>query len=288
MKTCHVYCAMALALWFSAGERAPAATESLNWQIDDKTKTTDTCLYGEITVLATIQGIYYCAADFDHGYTGIQHLDKNLHTALFSIWDTSPKLKAIVTAHDPKVRVERFGGEGEGSHANLDGSWKLGETYKFFLRKRPGKQPKTTDTRFYVVSAGKWRHVATINAANGPKHEQEVFGCFPSWIENIGGTAPLKKPKIVLYDLWLGPSVAEMKRLTRAGGNSGDGAWGQLHDHFFVAEGGKAELKAAFAKLEKDYGKPVYGKDKGGKELPPISDKPLPAKLIEELKYLPH
>jgi hypothetical protein len=80
-----------------------------------------------------------------------------------------------------------------------------------------------------------------------------------------------------------------MKRLTRSGGESGGGSggWGQLHDHFFVAEGGKTELKAAFAKLEKDYGKPVYGTDKGGKELPPIADKPLPPKLIKELEQLP-
>ena len=75
-----------------------------------------------------------------------------------------------------------------------------------------------------------------------------------------------------------------MKRLTRSGGESGSGRWGQLHDRFFLGEGSKANLDAAFAKLEKEYGKPVYGHD--GKDLPPLADKPLPTKLIGELEHL--
>ncbi len=75
-----------------------------------------------------------------------------------------------------------------------------------------------------------------------------------------------------------------MTRLTRCGGESGSGRWGQLHGEYFLSEGSPANLKAAFAKLEKAYGKPVYGKD--GKDLPPLADKPLPTKLIGELEHL--
>lgn len=43
---------MVLALWFSAWERALAGTEALYWHMDKETRAADTCLYGEITVLA--------------------------------------------------------------------------------------------------------------------------------------------------------------------------------------------------------------------------------------------
>jgi hypothetical protein len=253
-----------------------AATEALDWNTGRRQAT---CLYGEITVLATIQGMYYCGAQFNQGYTGIQHLGHNLHTALFSLWDTSPKLRAKITESDPKSRPGSFSGEGTGAHVNLDGSWTAGKIYKFFLQKQPGRQPNTTDTSFYVidVSGGEWRHVATINTPNGPKHVGEAFGGVSSWIENIGGGANFATPKIVLYDLWLGTNIHEMKRLTRSGGESGSGRWGQLHGQYFLAEGSRANLDAAFARLKRAYGKPVFGMD--GKELSPLPDKPLPNPL---------
>jgi hypothetical protein len=93
--------------------RVLAATEALHWNTGQQNATR---LYGEITVLATLPGMYYCGAQFDQGYTGIQHLGHDLHTALFSIWDTSPALPAAITQADPEARVGRFGGEGNGSH----------------------------------------------------------------------------------------------------------------------------------------------------------------------------
>jgi hypothetical protein len=73
-----------------------------------------------------------------------------------------------------------------------------------------------------------------------------------------------------------------MKCLTQA---RGDGAWGQLQDAYFLAEGGKKELGVLFDKLEREYGKPVYGGE--GKKLGPLSEKLLPAELVKELKTLP-
>ena len=65
----------------------------------------------------------------------------------------------------------------------------------------------------------------------------------------------------------------------------GDGQWGELHDNFFLAGGGTNELAAVFARLAPVYGQPVFG----GKHvsLPPLTDKPLSAAAIAELKHLP-
>jgi hypothetical protein len=73
-----------------------------------------------------------------------------------------------------------------------------------------------------------------------------------------------------------------MKCLTIA---RGDGMWGQLHGAYFLAEGNRAALDAAFSGLEKQYGKPVFGEN--GKGLDPIEGRPIPATVLEALKDLP-
>jgi hypothetical protein len=74
-----------------------------------------------------------------------------------------------------------------------------------------------------------------------------------------------------------------MKCLTRA---TGDGIWGELHDAYFLAEGDPTALNVVFAQWKKKkYGQPVMGEK--GKSLAPISDIPLPKRLIVTLKKLP-
>ena len=279
----------ALMSWIGGKTSATAGAESLNWNLEDREDAT--CIYGEVTVLDTFQGMSYCAVSFDHGYVCIQHLlEKDVHTTAFSIANTSPQLKAKIVKHGPSVKPAHPEGESEEVHINLDASWKLGKTFQFFLQKQPGTQQKTTDTSFYVAdhTTGKWRLVGTINAPNGPEHEQEAFGSISSWTENNGGEVNGKKAKIVLYDLWTGHTIDGMRHLTQSGGesNAGMGAWGQLHDQFFIAEGSKKELDAEFAKLGSKYGKPVLGED--GEKLPHTPDKPMPAEVIKELKSLAH
>ena len=279
----------ALLAWMGGQTGATAGAESLNWDLEDREDAT--CLYGELTVLDTFQGMSYCAVSFDHGYTCIQHLlDKDIHTAVFSIANTSPLLKARIVKHGPSVKPAHVEGQSEEAHINLDASWKLGKTFRFFLSKQPGTQSKTTDTSFYVAdhTSGKWRLVGAINAPNGSEHEQETFGGISSSIEHYGGEANAKKAKIVLYDLWVGHTIDGMRHLTQSSGesNGGQGAWGQLHDQYFLAEGGTKDLNAAFSKLESKYGKPVFGKDGG--ELPHTADKPMPPEVAKELKNLEH
>ena len=248
-----------------------------------------TCLYGEVTVLATSPAIYYCGANWHPGeaaggYCGIQHNSATEKRTIFSIWDTSPTLHPKVTEADPKTVYGRFGGEGEGGHTHMLWPWKVGETFQFFVQKLPGTEADTTDTRHYLYDrgAGQWLHSATITNPNGGKSSVATLGGgMNSFLENFLGR-DREQPKVALYRLWLGPSVDKLKCLTRAGG---DGTWGQLHGAYFLAEGSKAALDKTFAELEKGYGKPVHGVK--GQRLEPIPDAPLPAAVVSAVERLP-
>jgi hypothetical protein len=84
-----VFClTAAMALTFSANVQA----QQLWWDLQGQNDAT--CLYGEITVLATHPGIYYCGANWHPGepaggYCGIQHIGPQERQTIFSIWDTS-------------------------------------------------------------------------------------------------------------------------------------------------------------------------------------------------------
>jgi hypothetical protein len=265
---------------------ATAHAQHLWWNLEGQKDAT--CLYGEITVLATHPAIYYCGTNWHPGepaggYCGIQHNSERERRTIFSIWDTSPQLHPKITAADPRTLYNRFGGEGEGGHTHMLWDWKVGDTFQFFVQKVPGKGD-TTDARYYVFdrTTKKWLHSATINSPNGGKRSvATIGGGVNSFLENFAGRDKAV-PKLAFYRLWLGPSVDKMKCLTRA---QGDGKWGQLHDAYFLAEGDAEQLKTVFSKLEKKCGKAIVGER--GKKLEPISDVPLDKKLITALTKLP-
>jgi hypothetical protein len=91
--------------------------QHLWWDLEDQRDAT--CLYGNITVLATHPAIYYCGANWHPGepaggYCGIQHNGPQERRTIFSIWDTSAQLHPTITEADPYTVFGRFGGEGEG------------------------------------------------------------------------------------------------------------------------------------------------------------------------------
>ncbi|MFN0021429.1 MAG: DUF3472 domain-containing protein [Pirellulaceae bacterium] len=278
------------AICFFAHSRANA--QHLWW--DTKKLDDATCLYGEITVLATHEAIYYCGANWHPGepaggYCGIQHNSPKERRTIFSIWDTSADLHPKTTEADPKTIFNRFGGEGEGAHTHMLWNWQVGDTFQFFVRKEPGTDPGTTQARYFIYDRDTkaWRHSATIVCPNGDKKSEKSVatlggGGLGSFLENFSGK-DREVAKLALYRLWLGSSADKLTCLTQA---KGDGTWGQLHDTYFLAEGSEENLKTMFAGLGKTYGKPALGEK--GKRIDPISDKPVPPKVIEALKNLPH
>jgi hypothetical protein len=278
-----LYCAMGTLLLLCGQAQA----QHLWWNLEKQDQAV--CVYGEITVLASQPGIYYCGANWHPGeaaggYCGIQHNAPKERRTIFSIWDTSPALHPKTTAADPKTVHNRFGGEGEGGHTHLLWDWKEGETFQFFVQKRPARNPGEIDAGYYIFDPRekKWLHVATITSPQGgEKSVGAIGGGLNSFLENFSGK-DRDAPKIALYRLWLGPAADKMQCLTRA---VGDGVWGQLHDAYFLAEGDSQKLSAVFSQREKEYGKPVFGEK--GKKLEPHSDKPLPDAVIDALKHLP-
>jgi hypothetical protein len=281
-----------MGLWIGLGAALlllgpTASAQHLWWDLAGQRDAT--CLYGEITVLATHPAIYYCGANWHPGqpaggYCGIQDNSAHERRTIFSIWDTTPQLHPRVTEADPDTLFGRFGGEGEGGHTHMLWPWNTNETFQFFVQKQPGTDTNTTDARYYIFDrkAGKWRHSATINSPNGGHASVATLGGgMTSFLENFLGR-DRDLPKLALYRLWLGPSPDKMKCLTTA---RGDGTWGELHDSYFLAEGKKEALDAVFASLEKEYGKPVFGARR--EALPPLEAKPVPPAVVEALKNLP-
>ncbi len=248
-----------------------------------------TCVYGEITVLATSPGIYYCGANWHPGepaggYCGIQHNGVRERRTIFSIWDTTAELHPRITEADPRTIYNRFGGEGEGGHTHMLWPWRTNRTFQFYVRKQAGGEPDTTDTRYYVYDHEKqrWIHSATIRNPNGGKPSVgTVTGGLNSFLENFLGQ-DRNVPKVALYRLWLGQAEDRMQCLTKA---QGDGIWGQLGGAFFLAEGDQAALDGVFYAFSKEYGTPVYGGK--GKRLEPLASRPLPSGVVAALQNLP-
>ena len=99
--------------------------------------------------------------------------------------------------------------------------WKVGDTFQFFVQKRPGAAEGTTDARYYIYDRGakKWRHSATITCPNGDKKSEASVatiggGGLASFLENFVGK-DRDVPKLALYRLWLGTDVDTMKCLTQ-------------------------------------------------------------------------
>ena len=263
-----------------------ARAQHLWWNLDGQSNIT--CLYGEVTVLATQPTTYYCGANWHPGeaaggYCGIQHNGPQERRTIFSIWDTATNLHPKIAQAGPGVFYNRFGGEGEGAHTHMIWNWQTNETFQFFAVKQPGAETNTTDARYYIFDpAGKnWLFIATINSPIGGQHSVETFGGgLNSFLENFSGWNK-SAPRLALYRLWLGPDAENLKCLTRA---TGDGNWGKLHDCYFLASGDTNELASVFAHLEVQYGRPVFAAK--GEHLEPITARPLPVALTSKLKSL--
>ena len=185
-----------------------AEAQHLWWDV--KGQDDATCLYGEITVLATHDGIYYCGANWHPGepaggYCGIQHNSPRERRTIFSIWDTSAELRPKVTEAEAKTIFNRFGGEGEGAHTHMPWNWRVGEPFWFFLRKQPASEPGATEARYYIYDRDQkaWRHSATIWSPNGdPRGTKSVAniggGGLASFLENFAGK-DRATPKLALY-----------------------------------------------------------------------------------------
>lgn len=276
-----------LALVLSVLLAAVAQAQHLWW--DGTGREQDTCLYGEITVLETALGTYFCGANWHPGepaggYCGIQNTDApDMRLTICSVWDTAEGLAPTITYKMPGIKVAGpFGGEGTGAQTLNDWPWKVGEPFRFFVRKRPGTAPNTTDVMYYAYdNAGrKWVHMSTITNPNGGQDSVRTLTNINSFLENYLGQNR-GAARLALYRLWSGKDAA---RLTPIRNATGDGTWGQLGGAYFLASGSKTNLEAAYARWAKIYGAPRLPKP--NRPLAPIPVRSLSAGTLEELKAL--
>ncbi len=267
----------------------PLSAQHLWW--DSQGREDHTCLYGEITVLETMTFTYFCGANWHPGeaaggYCGIQNTDTpDLRLNICSVWDTAEGLIPQITYTMPNIKVaQRFGGEGEGAQTLHDWPWKVGETFRFYARKRPGTAPDTTDLDYFAYhpTEQRWIHMSTITSPNGGYGSVQTLTNLASFLENYMGL-DRDAPRLVLYRLWSGTSVDNLSCITRA---SGDGIWGRLGNAYFLADGKKPKLNSAFRRWQKIYGKPVMGPGTRKKPVGPIPDQPIPAQTLTELRAL--
>jgi hypothetical protein len=268
---------------------AEAQSGHLWWHGEDPGKPQEkrTLLYGEVEVLASGPGIYFCGVNWPGGYCGVQeHAEKKRNT-IFSLWDTSPTLHPSVVQAEERTVCKRFGGEGTGAHTHLDYAWEEGQPFRFAVAKQPDKSGENTLITFYFFDAtlNKWVLEATISSPNGNQDSVRYFlrPNMNSFLENFNHQH-LEVPKLCLYRLWAGTAPENLVFLRKA---RGDGLWGVLNDSFYLAQGSAAAaVDALIAKQPKSKDSTI-GFIKGAKFPLSIPDRKLPADTIAALKALP-
>ena len=262
--------------------------EHLWWDLTGKDSVTIVC--GEITVLETTPGTYYCGANRHPeepagGYCAIQDNTPTERRTIFSIWNTTDNLQSKVTEAGPNTVFNRFSNEGTGAHTHMALNWKLGETFYFIMKKSPSNASDTTDARYYIFHSAlkAWEHLATIQSPNGGYNCVQTIGGggLASFLENFIGENRAA-PRLALYRLWVGTDASTMNPLRKA---EGDGAWGVMHDAYFLVQGSRANVEPLFKTLEGQYGQPVFAG--GGQALPNLSLRPLPTSIRAALNNLP-
>ena len=262
--------------------------EHLWWDLTGIESSTIVC--GEITVLATTPGTYFCGANWHPGepaggYCGIQDNSSTELRTIFSIWDTTDKLHPQITEVGPMTVFNRFGGEGTGAHTHMLLNWQLSETFYFITKKSPNNANDTTDARYYIFhpASKAWDHIATIQSPNGGFTCVKTIGGggLASFLENFTGENKAL-PRLALYRLWVGTDANTMNPLTKA---NGDGAWGVMHDAYFLVQGSRANVEPVFRSLEVQYGRPVFAGS--GHTLSNLSPRTIPTTIRAALNNLP-
>ena len=151
---------------------------------------------GTVTVRESQTCSYFMAIGFDGGYMGVQELRGGRKVGIFSIWDpgstgieagakadeVSEDRRAKVTYADPRVNVDRFGGEGTGAKTMFDYAWKIDEPVAFRVVAEADGPDRTAYTG-YIGSGTNEMKIATISRQ---RHGRPPAILFPhSFVEDF-------------------------------------------------------------------------------------------------------
>jgi len=155
-------------------------------------------VYGEVNVVQSVPGSYFCVMGFSCGYCGIQELYDGRKVAIFSVWDPGDPFDfgAKPDSVDEKIRtknlyagegvkIERFGGEGTGGKSMMPFDWKVGETYRFAVHVEKDGDHRAAFTG-YIFRDGAWFKIATFSTLQ-TKGEPSIRNVY-SFVEDFRRT----------------------------------------------------------------------------------------------------
>jgi hypothetical protein len=276
-----------------------AQAQHLGWplEVNGRPMQRVTFLYGEMEVLASGPGAYFCGAGWYGAYSGIQEPFNLPKLTIFSVWDTSPKLHPRVVQADDRTVYKRFGGEGTGAHSHLNYPWEIGKVFKFALTKETETSGANTLITYYFFDdyLNRWVLEATISSPTDNKDWVRYFVGPYAFLENWTGQGR-ETPRLCLFRLWAGASPTSLIFLRKA---TGDGSpavlkgtsiaagWGVLNNSFYLAQASDASaLEELLAKQPKTAGS-VLPLIKGGKAPLFVPTSKLSDGTIAALKALP-
>ena len=180
--------------------------------------------YNEVTVPADqdVQGSYFMACGFAHGYFGMQVNSRSERHVLFSVWSpyetdnpgAIPDSQRIqLLAKGEGVHTGEFGNEGAGGQSYLNYPWKAGQTYRFLVHAQPGDRERMDYSAWwYVPEEGRWRLIATFGR---PQTGDGLSGLY-SFLENFEPEQGDHKRYVRFNHAWAGDSTGHWVSLHRA------------------------------------------------------------------------
>ncbi|ORZ08972.1 hypothetical protein BCR42DRAFT_424388 [Absidia repens] len=179
---------LALAASFLASTHVVSATSVHNWW-------TIPSNFGNISQIESSMRVpegsdptntYWMANGWQGGYMGMQHNSGVQRTILFSAWDDGKGGKVTEIEKGKDVKVEPFGGEGEGLHGQFTYNWTAGETVYFRVAAKVNEKANSADyTGWWRSESAKkddWNLVATLRVENVPHWLSGIYG----FLENFG------------------------------------------------------------------------------------------------------
>ena len=180
--------------------------------------------YNEVTVPPgqDIQGSYFMACGFTHGYFGMQVNSPTERHILFSVWSPfetdnpaaiPDSQRILLLAKGEGVHTGEFGNEGAGGQSYLDFPWKAGRTYRFLLHAQPGDHSHTVYTAWWF--APEVRHWRLIASFSRPKTSDNLTGLY-SFLENFEPEMGDRRRYVNFSHGWVADSARHWESLHRA------------------------------------------------------------------------
>jgi len=180
--------------------------------------------YNEVTVPEgqDIQGSYFMACGFAHGYFGMQVNSPTERRILFSVWSPfatddpaaiPDSQRIVMLAKGEGVHTGEFGNEGAGGQSYLIYPWRAGLTYRFLLHARPADHGHTVYSAWlYVPEEGHWRLIASFSR---PGTDSGLTGLH-SFLENFEPEQGDRQRYVLFNHAWAGDNSGHWVSLHRA------------------------------------------------------------------------